>query len=95
MKTKSSSTSKAKDSKELEMESYLLELHQNSQQEAEQTYASKYGQTELNALLSGKQQAQTPKMNKTPLIIGGCLIGVGIIGGLVYYFLKVKKAKQN
>lgn len=77
-----------KSEKQLKQESYLLKLHQNTQKNAEQSFESKYGKTELDALLGSSQQS---KKNYWPWIIGGGLIGGGLIIGIVVYFLTKNK----
>jgi hypothetical protein len=72
---------------------YFLKLAENSKAKAEKDFGEKYGKAELNVLLNVSQE-QPPKKNYLPLIIGGGLIVLGIIGGLVVYFgRKPKKSK--
>lgn len=73
--------------------SYLLKLHQNTQQKVEKAFESKYGRAELNSLIN-PSQAQ-PKKNYWPLIIGGGLVGGGLIIGLVIYFATKKKGASK
>jgi hypothetical protein len=92
MKAKSTGK-KIKSGEELEMENYLLELHQNTQEQAEQAYENKYGKSELDLLSAN--EVQQPKKNHLPLIIGGVLIGGGIIVGLIFLAKFLAKNKKH
>lgn len=80
--------------KEKKMAEYFLKLVKNSEEKAEKDFEKSYGKSELEALLANSNQEQRSKKNYWPLAIGVGLGVVGLIGGLVYYFLNKKKASK-
>ena len=72
---------------------FLLKLHQNSQEQVKQIYQQKYGQSALQTLLN-PGQVQTSKKTNWPLIAGIGLVGVGVVGGLIFYFWNRRKKNQ-
>ncbi|RHZ37455.1 hypothetical protein GvMRE_I1g370 [endosymbiont GvMRE of Glomus versiforme] len=72
---------------EKEMASYFLELAENSEKKATETYESKYGKLDTS-------QEQEPKKNYWPLIVGSGIILAGIIG-LIVWLITRKKNEQS
>ena len=88
---KKSQYSKPSENSNQQQDDYLLALHQNTQDQAERAFESKYGKRELDSLLG---IAQEKRRNYLPWIIGGIVIlGPGILIG--FWMNKKKKREKN
>ena len=75
--------------------SYLLKLHQNTQQKVEKAYQNKYGKSELDKLSDSNQPKGKEPINWTPWIIGGFIVGGILVIGIIAYLLLKKDNKES
>jgi hypothetical protein len=71
--------------------SYLLILHQNSQQKSEQAYQDKYGKAELDALISSNSNNPNEKGMSGGMIALLIIGGVILVGGIIFLLTRSKK----